>query len=48
MITILVDCNMEGQALLLWDTIVMEGWYDLLPVQIARFVDVDLDTASND
>ncbi|HLC17051.1 MAG TPA: ACP S-malonyltransferase [Thermodesulfovibrionia bacterium] len=40
--TILVDCNMEGQASLLWDTLVKEGWHELLPVQMVMFKDVDL------
>jgi len=48
MITILIDHNMEGQAELLLDTIVTEGWYDLLPIQMNMFVDVMLKPDASD
>jgi len=42
MITILVDCNMEGQASLLWDTLIKEGWLEVLSIQMVMFKDVGL------
>lgn len=48
MTTILVDHNIEGQAALLWGTLHAEGWPDLLPLRLARFVDVGLRYASTD
>ena len=42
MVTILVDCNMEGQASLLWDTLVKEGWLEVLSIQMVMFKDVGL------
>ena len=46
--TILIDHDIEGQAMLLWAQISSEGWPDLLPLRFVRFVDVDLAYASND
>jgi len=36
-ITILVDHNIEGQALMLWVSFVAEGWLALMPIVFARF-----------
>ena len=48
MITILVDHNMEGQAVMLWGTFVAEGWLGVLPIVFARFTDVGLTFDSSD
>ena len=47
-ITILVDHDMEGQAFLLWGTLSAMGWPELLPMRLARFVDVGLPYDSTD
>jgi len=46
--TILVDHNMKGQALLLWGTLAAEGWFDLLSLRLVTFADVGLPVHSND
>ena len=48
MITILVDHDMEGQAFLLWGTLSATGWLELLPMRLARSVDVGLSYDSTD
>ena len=48
MITILVDHNIEGQALMLWGTLAAGGWLALLPMTMARFAEVDLPFDSTD
>ena len=48
MITILVDHNIEGQALLLAGTLDAEGWLDLVPLRFVRFTDVGLAHNSSD
>lgn len=48
MITILVDHNVEGQAMLLWGTLSAEGWPELLPIQFVTFEQVGLPYASSD
>ncbi len=48
MITVLVDHNIEGQAVLLWGTLVAEGWLELLPLRLATFAEVGLPFASTD
>jgi len=45
--TILVDHNMKGQALLLWGTLAAEGWFDLLSLRLVTFADVGLPVHSN-
>jgi predicted nuclease of predicted toxin-antitoxin system len=45
---LLVDHNIEGWAVRLWDTIVAEGWLELYPLEIMMFVDVGLDDSSSD
>lgn len=46
--TILIDHDVEGQALLLWAQISTEGWPELFPLRFVRFVDVGLSYSSND
>src|SRR5437868_4316363 len=48
MITLLVDHDIEGHALLLWGTLSAEGWLDLAPMHLVRFADVGLSYASSD
>jgi len=48
MIVVLVDHNIEGQAALLWSTLLTEGWLDLLPLRLVTFTDVNLAITSND
>lgn len=45
---ILVDHNIEGQALVLWGVMNATGWSDLLPVRLLRFTDVGLPHSSSD
>jgi hypothetical protein len=47
-ITILVDHNIEGQALMLWGSFVAEGWLALMPIVFTRFTDVGLAFDSSD
>jgi hypothetical protein len=47
-ITILVDYNIEGQALMLWRTLRAEGWLELLPMQLVMFAEVGLPYGSSD
>ena len=46
--TILVDHNLRGQALLLWGTLAAEGWLALLPLRLVTFEDVGLPVNSSD
>lgn len=48
MITILVDHNIEGQALSLWGTLAAEGWLMLLPIQLVTFAQLGLPVDSSD
>jgi hypothetical protein len=45
---ILIDYNMEGQAALLWDTLVKEGWCTLIHLKMFMFADVGLAPDSDD
>lgn len=45
---ILIDHDIEGQAMLLWAQISSEGWPDLFSIQFVRFIDVDLPYSSSD
>src|SRR5437016_2455225 len=47
-VTILVDHNMEGQAGLLWESLVASGWLALLPVRLTTFAQVGLSIESSD
>jgi len=46
--TILVDHNIEGQAVLLSGTFNTEGWSELFPVRFVTFRDIGLSYDSND
>jgi hypothetical protein len=46
--TILTDHNMKGQAILLWGTLAVAGWLDLLPMRLVTFEDMRLPIDSND
>ena len=48
MITILVDHNIEGQAIALWGTLAAEGWLDLFPLKLATFESAGLPFDSTD
>lgn len=48
MITVLVDHNMEGQAILLWGALAAEGWLDLVPLRLMTFGEVGLPFDSDD
>jgi hypothetical protein len=45
---ILVDHNLEGDALLLLAALDQEGWTELLGLKFVRFIEVGLDTSSDD
>jgi len=44
----LIDHNLEGQALILFGSILAEGWLNLLPVQFVTFEEVGLSVYSSD
>jgi hypothetical protein len=48
MISILVDHNMEGQAVWLWDTLVKIELPDLIDIGMFMFTDINLPDDSND
>lgn len=48
MTTVLVDHNMEGQAVLLWGTLATEGWLELVPLQLVTFAEIGLSLESSD
>jgi len=48
MITVLVDHNMEGQATILWGTLVAGGWLDMVPLRLVTFAEVGLPVDSSD
>jgi len=48
MIAVLVDHNMEGQAILLWGALAAEGWLDLVPLRLMTFGEVGLPFDSDD
>ena len=48
MIKILSDHNIEGQAAMLWDTFITEGWTELIPIELLMFADVGLMADSSD
>jgi len=45
---ILVDHQLEGQALMMWQSLVTLGWLDLISLRLARFDEVGLRIDSND
>ena len=48
MTTILVDHNIEGQALLLWGTLSAAGWPEVIPIRLIRLAEVNLPHDSTD
>jgi len=48
MISVLVDHNMEGQAILLWGVLAAEGWLDLVSLKLITFGEVGLPLDSDD
>jgi hypothetical protein len=48
MISVLVDHNMEGQAILLWGALAAEEWLDLVPLRLMTFGEVGLPFDSDD
>jgi len=48
MITVLVDHDIEGQALALWGTLGKTGWLEIVAVQLATFQDIGLPFDSSD
>ena len=48
MITLLVDLNIEGQAVLLSGTLAAAGWLELLPLRFVRLVEMNLPYDSTD
>jgi hypothetical protein len=48
MITILVDHNIEGQAIMLWGLMSTIGWLELLPLHLVTFAQVGLSAESSD
>ena len=44
----LVDYNLTGDALLLEETLIIEGWLELFPTRFFTFKDVGLPMESND
>ncbi|MGL5062535.1 MAG: ACP S-malonyltransferase [Microcoleus sp.] len=44
----LIDHNINGQAVLLWGIVAVEGWLDLAPLRFITFEEVRLSTDSND
>lgn len=45
---ILVDHNMKGHALRLWDMLVAQGWEKVFPLEMVMFADVGLAVNSSD
>ncbi len=48
MTDILIDHNMEGQAILLWNTFLKTEWSELIPIRMFMFTDVGLAVNSDD
>jgi len=48
MIKILVDHNIEGQAIMLLGTLTSQGWQELLPFEFITLADKGLPYESND
>jgi len=47
-ITVLVDHDIEGQAMALWGTLAAEGWLELFPLGLAMFEKTGLPLDSSD
>ncbi len=48
MITVLVDHDIEGQALALWGTLGKTGWLEIVDVELVTFLNVGLPFDSSD
>lgn len=48
MITILVDHDIEGQALTLWETLTAGGWLTFSPMRLVAFAQIGLPVDSSD
>ena len=48
MITLLIDHNIEGQAIMLWGTLGAEGWPELLLMRMVTFAEAGLSDDSSD
>lgn len=48
MITVLVDHDIEGQALALWGTLGKMGWLEIVDMELSTFRDVGLPSNSTD
>jgi hypothetical protein len=48
MLTILVDHNVEGQAMLLWGTLTAAGWLELFPLRLVTFAQAGLPYGCSD
>lgn len=48
MSTILVDHDIEGQALILWGALAAEGWLEFCPLDVVTFVHAGLPVDSSD
>lgn len=46
--TILVDHNVEGQALLLWGTLLASGWLEIVSIRLVTFEESGLSYESSD
>lgn len=44
----LIDHNIEGQALMLFGSVTIEGWLDILPIRFVTFEEVQLPINSSD
>ncbi len=48
MISILIDHNMEGQAMLLWDALIKTGLTEIAPMNFVMFTDIALPDNTSD
>ncbi len=48
MITILIDHNIEGHVLRVWDAFRAQGWPDVMSLQMLTFADIGLAFDSSD
>ncbi len=44
----LIDHNIEGQSLVLFGSIIAEGWLDIVPIRFVSFDEVQLSITSSD
>ncbi len=48
MISVLVDCNIEGQAMMLWRQMNSDGWLDLYPLKLVTLPQTGLPYNTSD